>query len=177
MESHWLPHLISTILLLFTGAYAGCGLLWCPNGKESACQCRRLVFDPWVGKIAWRRKWEPTPVSLPGKSHGQRSLAGSGVANSQTQLGNDNVPVPVHCVQRWVTFPGVETVALKMSGEGTDSADGELCHGQLDTVHTAEALWLPSDVACLEIPDPGTPEYCGNPVAVCVMDLKHLAGK
>ena len=43
-------------------------------GKESACQCRRLGFYPWVGKIPWRRKWQPTPVSLPGKFHGQRSL-------------------------------------------------------------------------------------------------------
>ena len=33
-------------------------------------------FDPWVGKIHWRRKWQPTQVFLPGKSHGQRSLAG-----------------------------------------------------------------------------------------------------
>ena len=33
-------------------------------------------FDPWVGKIPWRRQWHPTPVLLPGKSHGRRSLAG-----------------------------------------------------------------------------------------------------
>ena len=33
-------------------------------------------FDPWVGKIPWRREWLPTPVFLPGKSHGQRSLVG-----------------------------------------------------------------------------------------------------
>ena len=33
-------------------------------------------FDPWVGKILWKRKWLPTPVFLPGESHGQRSLAG-----------------------------------------------------------------------------------------------------
>ena len=32
--------------------------------------------DPWVRKIPWRRKWQPTPVFLPGESHGQRSLAG-----------------------------------------------------------------------------------------------------
>ena len=37
-------------------------------------QCRRPGFDPWFGKIPWRRKWQPTPVFLPGKSHGQRSL-------------------------------------------------------------------------------------------------------
>ena len=33
-------------------------------------------FKPWVGKISWRRKWQPTPVFLPGKSHGWRSLVG-----------------------------------------------------------------------------------------------------
>ena len=49
------------------------------NGKESTCQCRRHrrhEFDPWVGKIPWRRKWQPTPVFLLGEFHGQRSLAG-----------------------------------------------------------------------------------------------------
>ena len=46
------------------------------GGKEAACQCRRRRMDPWVGKIPWRRKWQPTPVFLPGKSHGQRRLAG-----------------------------------------------------------------------------------------------------
>ena len=47
------------------------------SGKESTCQCwshKRL--DPWVGKIPWRRKWQPTLVFLPGKFHGQRSLVG-----------------------------------------------------------------------------------------------------
>ena len=39
-------------------------------------QCGRHELDPWVWKIPWRRKWLPTPVFLPGKSHGQRSLAG-----------------------------------------------------------------------------------------------------
>ena len=46
------------------------------SGKESVCQCRRCGFDPWVGKIPWRRKWQPMPVFLPGESHRQRSLAG-----------------------------------------------------------------------------------------------------
>ena len=47
--------------------------------KESICRCRnqeRRGFDPWVGKIPFSRKWQPTPVFLPGKSHGQRSLVG-----------------------------------------------------------------------------------------------------
>ena len=37
---------------------------------------RETRFNPWVGKISWRRKWQPTPVFPPGKSHGQKSLAG-----------------------------------------------------------------------------------------------------
>ena len=67
-------------------------LPWWLSGKESTCQCRRHSFDPWVGRslaegngrrsgfntsvgnIPWKRKWRPTPVFLPGKSHGQRSL-------------------------------------------------------------------------------------------------------
>ena len=48
-------------------------LPWWLSGKESACQWR---FDPWVGKILWRRKCQPTPAFLPGKSHRQRSLVG-----------------------------------------------------------------------------------------------------
>ena len=49
------------------------------SGKEPTWWCRRLKrlrFDPWVGKIPWRRKRQLTPVCLPGESHGQRSLAG-----------------------------------------------------------------------------------------------------
>ena len=49
----------------------------------------RFVFDPWVGKIPWRRAWQPTPIFLPGASDGQRSLVGHrevhGVAKSWTQ--------------------------------------------------------------------------------------------
>ena len=47
--------------------------------KNLSANCRRPKrhgFDPWVGKIPWRRAWQPTPVYLPGESHGQRSLEG-----------------------------------------------------------------------------------------------------
>ena len=50
------------------------------SGKEPACQYKRRKrhrLVPWVGKISWRRrKWQPAPAFLPGKSHGQRSLVG-----------------------------------------------------------------------------------------------------
>ena len=49
------------------------------SGKESTCQIsrrKRSRFSPWVGKILWRRKWQPAPVFLSGEFHGQRSLVG-----------------------------------------------------------------------------------------------------
>ena len=67
----------STDSLCFTGEQTkALELLRWHSGKESACQCRRLRIDPWVRKIPWSRKWQPIPVFLPGKVHGQRSLAG-----------------------------------------------------------------------------------------------------
>ena len=47
------------------------------SGKDPACQLRRhkrFRFDPWVGKIPWRRAQKPTPLFSPGESHGQRTL-------------------------------------------------------------------------------------------------------
>ena len=46
------------------------------NPSASARRHKRYRFDPWVRKILWRRAWQPTPVVLPGESHGQRSLVG-----------------------------------------------------------------------------------------------------
>ena len=65
------------------------------SSKESTCQCsrcKRCGLDPWVGKITWRRKWQSTSVFLPGKSHGQRCLAGYspwGHKNVRHDLGHD----------------------------------------------------------------------------------------
>ena len=62
--------------------YSGTPVLGFPggtSGKEASCQCSRhwrRTFTPWVGKIPWRRAWQPTPVFLPGESHEQRRLVG-----------------------------------------------------------------------------------------------------
>ena len=59
------------------------------SGKESACQSRRprrCGFDPWVEKIASSRKWQPAPVFLPGKFHGQSSLEGYTVLRVAKEL-------------------------------------------------------------------------------------------
>ena len=56
--------------------YVFFGLPWWLSDKESSCRFRKHRFDPWSGNIPWRRKWHPTPVFLPRKSHGQRSPVG-----------------------------------------------------------------------------------------------------
>ena len=56
--------------------------------RQQRMQCGRSGFNPQVGKIIWRRKWQPTPVFLPEKLYGQRSLVGyfHEVAKSWTRL-------------------------------------------------------------------------------------------
>ena len=69
------------------------------GGKEPTCQCRRTKsrqFDPWVKKIPWRRKCQPTPVFLPGKSHGQRSLAGYSPWGCKESDSTEHTCPPTH---------------------------------------------------------------------------------
>ena len=72
--------------------------------KESAYQCRRPGFGPWVGKSLWKREWQPTLIFLLGESHGQRSLVGYSLWDHKeldtaehTQQRSFNVP-PVICL-------------------------------------------------------------------------------
>ena len=64
-------------------------------------------FNPWVGKIPWRRAWQFTSVFLPGKSHGQRSLVATvhGVAKSQTRVSdyttNNQASWPHGITKQW----------------------------------------------------------------------------
>ena len=65
------------------------------SGEEFACQAGLWGFNLWDGKINWRRKWQPTPVFLPGKSHAQRNLVGCGPWSAKElemtwQLNNNN---------------------------------------------------------------------------------------
>ena len=52
------------------------GLPWQLRWWRICLQCRRPGFNPWVGKVPWRREWPPTQIFLPGEFHGQRSLVG-----------------------------------------------------------------------------------------------------
>ena len=75
---YYVPY-VSSLFLFYFWVTSIVGLhRWC-SGEESTCKCRRCKrcrFDCWVRKIPWRRQWQPTPVFLPEKFHGQRSLVG-----------------------------------------------------------------------------------------------------
>ena len=111
------------------------------SGKEPTCQCRRHKrqgFTLWVGKIPWRRAWQPTPVFLPGESHGQRSLAG---CSPQSHIQSDRTEATYHarmqCSFKW------ELQSLNRNTHKT-----RLCTDQLTKVlwsvgHRNLALYFP----------------------------------
>ena len=79
LNMHYYSSFLKRDGFIFYGSIIASHLLprW-RSGKESTCQCRRhkrCGFYPWVRKNPWRRKWQPTPIFLPGKFHGQRSMA------------------------------------------------------------------------------------------------------
>ena len=67
------------------------------NLLANAGRPKRRGFDPWVGKIPWRRKWQPTLVFFPGESHGQRSLVGY----SPWGCKESDTTEPFHCILWW----------------------------------------------------------------------------
>ena len=84
------------------------GLLQWRSGKESTCNVGDVGSDPWVRKIHWRREWQPTPVFLPGESHGQGSLVGYSPwgckeLNTVEQLSNNNEQLTT-----WSSWPLAE---------------------------------------------------------------------
>ena len=75
----WIFMVLITRQTIYTWLHANGSYPGGSGDEEPACRCRRckrLGFDSWVGKIPWRRQWQPTPVFLLGETHGQRSLAG-----------------------------------------------------------------------------------------------------
>ena len=75
-----------------------CGGLGLWGGPLRLRRRTRRRFYPWVGKIFWRRAWHPTPVFLPGESHGLRSLKGY---SPQGHTESDTTKVTQHLAQGW----------------------------------------------------------------------------
>uniref|UniRef100_A0AC11DR17 Intraflagellar transport 80 n=1 Tax=Ovis aries TaxID=9940 RepID=A0AC11DR17_SHEEP len=110
IDLHWFPKSLGIkkqtqaeiFVLTSSDVRANLGFPDGTSGKEPTCQCgrcKRCRLDPWVGKIPWKRTWQPTPLFLPGESNGQRSLAGYSV-KSQTGLKQLSTHTNFH-LQRW----------------------------------------------------------------------------
>ena len=93
----WLQVLNTKVSQSFRGGHSY-EVLVVKNPPANAGDRRR--FNPWVGRILWRRAWQPTPVLLPGESHGQRSLAGYGPL-SYIESDTTKVTARMHSSEDW----------------------------------------------------------------------------
>ena len=78
------------------------------SSQRAHLQCRRnkrCGFNPWVGKIPWGRAWQPTPVSSPGESQGQRSLAGYSPRGHRESDATETIQHTRSTAQDWVCYP------------------------------------------------------------------------
>ena len=72
------------------------------------------MFDPWVGKIPWRRAWQPTPVFLPGESHRQRSLAGYSPWGHKESGTTERSSTPWHSNGFYRVYSGSQNETAKL---------------------------------------------------------------
>ena len=88
---------------------------------------RRCRFDSWVGKIRWRRRWQPTPVFLPGKSHGQRILEGYSPWGPEdldmNQLLSTHLPWSPHFIYLLLHWKASTNEGKGLSGWGVEKRE------------------------------------------------------
>ena len=110
-DSYWLMSDCTVKFIYITHPKRG---FPCGARVECACQCtrrKRCRFNPWVGKIPWRRAWQPTPVFLPGESHGQRSLACySPYGGKELDTTEVTQHARMHATQDWRRMRGYKMV-------------------------------------------------------------------
>ena len=137
----WYPKIKHSVLLAWI--FWRLWLFGRNSSKEPACQyrrCRRGRFNPWVGKIPWRRVGHPTLAFLPEKSHGQRSLAGCSpwsckeldmteVTSAHMHTGNSD-----DAKKTWLWQLGLHT-CLRVSPRGACHT----CHSACATPHCGAA--------------------------------------
>ena len=84
--------------------------------KNPPASVRDVKFDPWIGNIPWRRKWQPIPLFLPRKSHRQRILEGS--------IGSKRVDMPEHAVLYFRLGNSVDRGAWPATVRGVAKSEG-----------------------------------------------------
>ena len=91
-------------------------LLVVKNLSANARVGKRHGFDPWVGKIPWRRAWKPTPVFLSGASHGQRNQAGYSPWGCRVDTTEHSIGVEIRLRSRiWAYSPGLSLLNFAWS--------------------------------------------------------------
>ena len=96
------------------------------NPPANAGDNKRHVFDPWVGKILWRRAWKPIPVFLPRESHGQRRLIGY---SPWGRKESDTTEATKHSTLLPEQFSGINTIIL--------------CYAIITTIHFQNFFIIP----------------------------------
>ena len=118
-------------------------LPWCLRWYSVCRQCGRPKFNPWVRKISWRRKWQPTPVLLPEKSYGQRSLVGY----SPWGRKESDMTERLHFhFERGVAVPVGQCTWDSPGGPvqaGPDPSDSSKFPSDADTAGSGPLLWRP----------------------------------
>ena len=143
--------------------------VWLPrwlSGKESACQFGRHEFDPSVGKIPWRRKWQPAPVLLPGEFHGQVSLAGCspGVTESQTRASDSTTARQLLLLLLLSRFSRVRLCATPLTAARQAPLSTGFCRQEhwsglpFPSPTTAKGLWQTSVFIWKRRALPGAPQ-------------------
>ena len=119
------------------------------SGEEPACSVGDR-FDPWVRKIPWRRKWLPTPVFLPGESHGQRSLVGYSPWGSQ-KVWQDWATDTFMCVCIFGFYCHTiikYTEGRETAGHVTHAEDGMPTYTERYSRHREKNHWH-NDIVCM----------------------------
>ncbi|XDA73429.1 hypothetical protein R6Z07F_003652 [Ovis aries] len=155
-------------------------LPWWLGGPRLCLQCRRPGFDPWVGKIPWRRTWQPTPMFLPSELHGQRSPAGyssGGCKESDTPeglthlVGEEKLRSGGQPVPRGARVAGPRAPRSGFSrGAQTSASSFSTCGAQAGPSH---GVWSPPGPGTEPVPPASaggslTPGPAGSPRGFCV---------
>ena len=104
-------------------------------------QCRRPGFDPWVGKIPWRKEWQPTAIFLPGEFHEQRSLAGYSPGACKEWEPTEQLTLSLSSPPCGASHPHSHPTLVDWQGVGAADGGGEellWCLGFCDFFHLSQ---------------------------------------
>ena len=108
---------------LFRSCYTSIRLPWWLRWWRICLQCGRPGFDPWVGTIPWRRERQPTPVLLPGKPHGQRSLVGCSPRGHEESDMTERLPFPFPLASLYIHSNTLESKRCTHGGHDYSEAN------------------------------------------------------